>query len=223
MKTLEFLPEEKREQNLFGVFETIKIHKGNPLRLNLHYQRMKNSCYRLNIGMPPDFEKFEQNIKTYCKNTYNFLKVTATKKGIYVEGGYRKLPENTVKLLIIRNPKINSNNPLLLHKTTDYSFFANITEKARKHNCYDGIILNEKGNVTQCGKCNIYFVKENGEIITPPLSEGVLPGIIRTILLKYRLVKEEIVSVYHLKKFKKCFVSNALIEVKEAVIENLEL
>ncbi len=220
MKTLEFLTREKKEESLFGVFETVKVSNGKPLRLELHYERMRKSCIQLNIGLLPDFGCFKTIVENFSSKDCNFLKITATAKGVFLEKGVRTPPEEPVKLLLVYKPKVNSKNPLLLHKTTDYSFFRKITEKAGKEGCFDGIILNEKGNVTQCGKFNIYFEKKGGEIITPPLSEGVLPGIMRTELLNKRFAKEEKVRLKDLPNFTKTYVSNALIELKEAIIVN---
>ena len=219
MKTLEFKPFEKKPEQ-FGVFETIKISKKRPLRLNLHYERMRKSCIELGIGILPPFEEFEKQAKTMCLNENNFLKITALKSGIFFETGRRKIPEKPVKLAIIEDRRVNSRNPLLKHKTTDYQFFQKITEYAEGLNCYDGVILNEKGNITQTGKCNIYFKKGNS-IITPPLQDGLLPGTIRRILVDSKLVKEKSIPLKAITQFEECFVSNALIGFRKAEIINL--
>ncbi len=221
MKKLEFRKNTEKDSG-FGVFETVRVLNGEPLRLKLHYQRMLKSLKTLNIGEPPDFKEFEKNISKLNLKSENFLKIIATKKGLFIESGQRYIPKNRVKLMVVDFTSVNSGNPLLLHKTTDYNFFREITAFAEKHGCYDGIILNEKGNITQTGKCNIYFQKKNGEIITPPLKEGLLPGTVRNILLKRRLIKEETVHIGEISKFKKCFVSNSLIGVVEAeLIDNI--
>ncbi len=217
MKILEFL-ENKKDNSGFGVFETIKVENSLPLRLQLHYSRMSRSLHALGIGSLPEFEQVRKEIFRNDLKNANYLKITATKNGISFETGFRNIPVQKVKLLIIENTFVNSKNPMLLHKTTDYSFFREITNFAETKNCYDGIILNEKGNITQTGKCNIYFETREGEIITPPLTEGLLPGTIRTIMLKRGIVREKIIQAEEINKFKKCFVSNSLIGVIEAEI-----
>ncbi|BBB33189.1 4-amino-4-deoxychorismate lyase [Thermotomaculum hydrothermale] len=217
MKILEFLNGIPNTED-FGIFETIKVYNEKPLRLKLHYSRMKKSAEELDIGFIPSYGEFVRHIDNLNLNNKNYLKIIATKRGIFTESGIREIPDKKVKLVLIKDRFVYSKNTYLLHKTTDYRFLKEITELAKKRNCYDGIILNEKGNVTQTGKCNIYFEKQNGEIVTPPLSEGLLPGTIRQIAIKRKLVKEDIIPEKDIKNFKKCFVSNALIGILEADI-----
>ena len=52
------------------------------------------------------------------------------------------------------------------------------------HSKGDGEILlyNENNELTECGACNAYIVKD-GVVATPPLSNEILPGITRQLLL----------------------------------------
>ena len=220
MKKLEFL-DEKPDKRDFGVFETIKVLDEQILRFKLHYQRLKKSVFKLKIGKLPDIEEFEKRIREENLTGKNFLKITATRNGIFLESGERKLPKTKAKLCLVSHIIANSDNRYLFHKTTNRDFFNKVLTFAEREGCYDGIIINEKGNITQTSKCNIYFVKQNGLIVTPPLKEGLLPGTIRKILLKRKLVREEVIHISDLKNFKKCFVSNALIGVIDAEIVNL--
>ncbi len=220
MKKLEFL-DEKPDKRDFGVFETIKVLDGQILRLKLHYQRFNKSVLELKLGELPDIEEFEKRIREENLTGKNFLKITATRNGIFLESGKRKLPKPKAKLCLVSHIIANSDNRYLFHKTTNRDFFNKVLTFAEREGCYDGIIINEKGNITQTSKCNIYFMKKKGLIVTPPLKEGLLPGTIRKILLKRKLVREEVIHISDLKNFKKCFVSNTLIGVTEAEIVNL--
>ena len=44
------------------------------------------------------------------------------------------------------------------------------------------LLFNEQGELTECGACNAYIVK-NGTVITPVLDNQILPGITRLIAL----------------------------------------
>ncbi len=52
-------------------------------------------------------------------------------------------------------------------------------------------------------------MEENGILITPPLSEGVLAGVTRKNLIKDRQVKEEAISIERLKQADKVYLSNS--------------
>jgi para-aminobenzoate synthetase/4-amino-4-deoxychorismate lyase len=56
-------------------------------------------------------------------------------------------------------------------------------QEAEKIGGFDAIFINEMGYITEGGRSNI-FIKKDSKWITPPLSSGCLPGVMRSILLK---------------------------------------
>ncbi len=65
------------------------------------------------------------------------------------------------------------------------SLLGNVLHYQHGHSRGDGEILlyNENDELTECGACNAYVVKD-GVVATPPLDHQILPGITRQILLK---------------------------------------
>ncbi|MFT5218365.1 MAG: D-alanine transaminase [Gammaproteobacteria bacterium] len=65
------------------------------------------------------------------------------------------------------------------------SLLGNVLHYQQGHAKGDGEILLYNGNneLTECGACNAYIVK-NGVVITPPLDNQILPGITRQLTLK---------------------------------------
>jgi len=47
---------------------------------------------------------------------------------------------------------------------------------------FDTLFFNERGELTEGGRSNV-FVRIGGRWYTPPLSSGVLPGVMRGVLL----------------------------------------
>jgi branched-chain amino acid aminotransferase len=45
------------------------------------------------------------------------------------------------------------------------------------------VLLNERGEVSECTSANI-FVAQGGSVYTPPLSSGCLPGVTRAVLIE---------------------------------------
>lgn len=56
-------------------------------------------------------------------------------------------------------------------------------ERAQKQGFDEAILLNEHGRVSECTSANIFAVS-GGDVFTPPISDGCLPGITREVLLQ---------------------------------------
>ncbi len=67
-------------------------------------------------------------------------------------------------------------------KTGNYLNNILCLREARSRGADEVVILNQAGEVTEAAVCNIGFVRGN-EVITPPLSAGILGGITRNLLL----------------------------------------
>lgn len=47
----------------------------------------------------------------------------------------------------------------------------------------EAVMLNEHGRVAGAAAANLFAIDESGAVITPPLEEGALPGVVRALLL----------------------------------------
>lgn len=74
--------------------------------------------------------------------------------------------------------------PLFLkHKSSVRQQYDAAWQSAEKSGAFDTIFVNQAGNITEGGRSSV-FVKLKGHWYTPPISDGVLPGIMRQNLLK---------------------------------------
>jgi len=90
--------------------------------------------------------------------------------------------------------RLDSAEPLLQHKTTHRPWYDAATQWLAQHPEYfDLIFLNEKGELCEGSRSNI-FVLKHGEWLTPPLSSGLLGGVLRTQLLETGRAKEAILT-----------------------------
>jgi para-aminobenzoate synthetase/4-amino-4-deoxychorismate lyase len=71
---------------------------------------------------------------------------------------------------------------LLRHKTTSRSEYDRAWRLAETLGAFDALFFNERGELTEGGRTNV-FVKLDGRWYTPPLSAGLLPGVMRQVLL----------------------------------------
>ncbi|TDQ86178.1 aminodeoxychorismate synthase component I [Paraburkholderia silvatlantica] len=77
---------------------------------------------------------------------------------------------------------VESADALLLRKTTRRAEFDRAWREAEARGAFDMLFFNERGELTEGGRSNV-FVRLDGRWYTPPLASGVLPGVMRGVLL----------------------------------------
>ena len=99
-----------------------------------------------------------------------------------------------VPFVALTGLRLESSEPLLQHKTTHRPWYDATTQWLIQHPDYfDLIFLNEKGELCEGSRSNIYILKDAGWL-TPPLSSGLLGGVLRTHLLETGQAKEAILT-----------------------------
>ena len=195
-----------------GVFEGIRgnWNKGQKqvylFRLKEHYERMLGGCRMLNIDLPYDIDKLIQITVNVCAKS-NF------KEDIYV----RPLAYNSSEILGVRLHDLESDFmvfpfPWGRYLDTDSARctvsswrFPTEVPRAKLTGLYitnalaksdaiangfdEAIMLSANGYVAEGSGENLFLVK-NGELITPPSSDGILVGITRDTVMK--LAKNEL-------------------------------
>ncbi|MCK0767540.1 aminodeoxychorismate synthase component I [Chromohalobacter canadensis] len=72
---------------------------------------------------------------------------------------------------------------LLHYKTTARDLYDSEYRRHQTQGDYDVAFLNHEGRVTEASRHNL-FIEKDGMLLTPPLDEGVLPGIARDTLIE---------------------------------------
>jgi 4-amino-4-deoxychorismate lyase len=99
-----------------------------------------------------------------------------------------------IPLIALNSLRLESTEPFLQHKTTHRPWYDATAQWLTQHPDYfDLIFLNEKNELCEGSRSNIYVLK-NGEWLTPPLSSGLLGGVLRTQLLETGQTKEAILT-----------------------------
>jgi para-aminobenzoate synthetase/4-amino-4-deoxychorismate lyase len=86
-----------------------------------------------------------------------------------------------VKLLLSPMP-MRSDDLFLRHKTTRRQVYDAAWKDAEALGAFDTLFHNELGEVTEGARSSV-FIKLHGRWVTPPLSAGLLPGVMRSVLL----------------------------------------
>jgi branched-subunit amino acid aminotransferase/4-amino-4-deoxychorismate lyase len=209
----------------YGLFETIKCEEGIPLFFEAHYKRLTKGAKE--IGMP--FPVESEEVKSWIKDVLSANKLKSARIKILiskrVEAGIEKfnvlilpgelglLPESYSLLgkSIYRDPRANS----FVHKTTSRADSYIAYKEANESGFNDALFINEKNELIECTRANIFLVLED-KIITPELGSGILSGVTRTNVLdickkENIILEEKKVNVLYLNKAKEVFITNAII------------
>ncbi len=104
-----------------------------------------------------------------------------------------------------------SDDFLLRHKTTHRAEFDRGWREAEARGGFDMLFFNERGELTEGGRSNV-FVKLEGRWWTPPLEVGLLPGIMRQLLLEDAALsaRERVLTLQDVRNAEALLVCNAL-------------
>jgi len=89
--------------------------------------------------------------------------------------------DEPVGLLLAQQP-VSTPPALLAHKISHRSSYDAGVRAAEQAGAFDTLYFNAQGHLTEGGRSNV-FVQIDGHWFTPPLSDGVLPGVMRAHLL----------------------------------------
>ena len=175
-----------------GLFETMAITKGEPQRLHEHLFRMQASAKTLRITFALEAAKslVLNACATLDRNLSYRLRLDLSPSGELSATSAVNDPINDpVKIfwatdILTGDVTMFSGNALLHHKINNRDIYDQAWQKAVQLGGFDALFVNEQGFVTEGGRTSI-FIKHAGssEWLTPPISAGLLPGVMRSALL----------------------------------------
>jgi 4-amino-4-deoxychorismate lyase len=106
---------------------------------------------------------------------------------------------------------LDSHDGLLAHKTTRRRIYEQARAEHLPENIQEVILANQRGEICEGTITNI-FVRPRGtaHLLTPPVECGLLPGVLRSELLEYGQVREELIRPGDLENAEEIFVGNSL-------------
>jgi para-aminobenzoate synthetase/4-amino-4-deoxychorismate lyase len=125
-------------------------------------------------------------------------------------------PHGNVVVLALDATPVDSRRRDLFHKTTNRAPYR---IRAKRHPGADDVVLvNEQGNVTETTIANLVFLVE-GEWVTPPVTDGLLAGVMRGRLIDDGIIKERSVSTAMARTADAVAVINSVQGWRQAVID----
>lgn len=180
-----------------GIFETLRAYHGTPFRLERHLDRLVSSARDLDLALrAPREEIGKAAIEVVRRNGLEEGRVRITCTGGGAGPGKPPGPSVLVTAVPIGNlpPEIYEDGvrvvispleesmALARHKVTSAMEKVIALREAERAGAFEAVFLNPAGRVCECASSNL-FLMQGGKLRTPPVSEGILPGITREIVL----------------------------------------
>ncbi len=192
----------------FRLIETFGFHPGEGLRRGgLHLSRMKASAQSLEL--PFDDAEARHIMATISGDTPLRCRLTLDVAGKFQLTLADLAPTAPRWRLAVADTRLQAEDPWLRHKTTRRAVYD--TARANLPAGVDELLfLNTRGEVCEGTITNVFVELEMDMWVTPPLSSGVLPGVLRQELLMSGQVHEQIVTVEDLRAARSVYVGNSL-------------
>lgn len=111
---------------------------------------------------------------------------------------------------VISDTRLDSTNAFLFHKTTRRELYDREWQHYADTQGSDEVLyLNERGEVAEGSRTNV-FIEKNGRLLTPPLSSGLLPGVLRAELIAQGRAHEAVLTLDDLAGADAVFVGNSV-------------
>jgi para-aminobenzoate synthetase/4-amino-4-deoxychorismate lyase len=201
-------------QRRFDLIETMAFdpEAGIP-RLERHLARMKASADALGFTFDRHDARNELQAATFRLRTARRIRLVLAKSGaVAIEvSPLPEAPTDPVAVAIVPLP-VAARDFRLRHKTSDRAFY----DTARTASgAFEAIFVDPHGYLTE-GSFTSLFVAREGTLVTPPLSRGLLPGVLRAELIDAgRAVEGELAPADLAGEF---FIGNALRGLIPAIV-----
>ncbi len=208
----------------FQLIETLRWQGGYDL-LDRHLARLARSARRFHFACDLDALRsaLDQEARGFSAPAYRVRllldeagAITITSVAISVA------PSGEPWRYAIAETPLDSANPFLYHKTTKRAFYDETREaKKAETGCDEVIFQNERGELTE-GSITTLFIEKDGELLTPPISSGLLPGTLREDLLAdpARRVREAVLYPADLEDAEAVYLGNSVRGLLPAVAQD---
>jgi len=208
----QLVPQEEAKISVFdhgllygdGVFEGLRSYNGKVFRLSEHVERLWNSAKAiwLTIPMTPDAmcEAIEETVRANSiKDGYIRVLVTRGAGSLGLDPNKCSNPQVIIiadaislyppelyeKGLEIVTVSVMRTHPAALNpRIKSLNYLNNILAKIEglQAGCIEALMLNHKGEVSECTGDNIFLVRK-GVLYTPPIDAGILEGVTRQAVI----------------------------------------
>lgn len=167
-----------------GIFETIKTVNNQPWALSRHMRRAVTSALRVGIKLPSQEDLLSAFDLLFSHESFEngFLRVSFGRDGNWVAAHLHYEPGNFAAKLVSYNQVVSKQGQPI--KSFPYSHRLRILDEVKALGFNEAIVFNTDRRVCEGAVTNLIFLLD-GQWVTPPISDGVLPGVMRALVIEY--------------------------------------
>lgn len=209
-----------------GLFETLRVAAGRPLRLDRHLARLRAGAAVLGLPVPLDDAGLAAAMAALLERrglTDASLRLTLTRgpgpRGLLppaeptptllITAAPLPPPLPPARVVVARDTRRNEHSPLARIKSLSYLDGVLARQEAARRGADDALLLNTAGRLAEASAANLFLVLD-GALVTPPVSEGALPGVMRAAVLDAVAVVERPVAADELSRADEVFLTSSL-------------
>jgi len=183
-----------------GLFETMRVTNGAVFRLGAHLERLRGSATRIGLACPASLEHAVAGTLSANRVTEGALRLTLTRgesvpglgiapdaRPTLVISAYSRSPDERPNRdgvsALIASGRLNEHAASAGIKQLGYLEAILAQREATTAGMHEALLLNTAGYLAEAAAANLFLVRD-GELATPPLTCGVLPGITRAAVLE---------------------------------------
>ncbi len=210
-----------------GIFETIKAVGSTPFWLSAHLERLKAGALQIGLAIPFSetciSDAVDQLLAGAAADAQSAVRLTVTRgptaRGLWpkeaasqptcvltVAASPATHPQDFV---VCRSTRRNEHSPLSRIKSLSYGDNILARREAIERGADDAIMLNTKEHVACATVGNVFF-RTAGVWVTPPITDGILPGLARRRFIAQLGAVESSMSGDMIRKSDAGFVCNSL-------------
>lgn len=215
-----------------GLFETMRVGM-QILHFQQHWQRLQHSARKILLSLPFDDDQLHREITELLQANQlreSSIRLTVTRgnadRGLVIHNSQPNyfvtqapLSETSKPLVLViaTCTRKNQYSPLAQLKSTNYLEHILARQEASARQADDAILLNTAEKITETTVANIFLVK-NEQLLTPKLTDGVLPGVMRAVVFNLAQamginIREKTLSTNDLLQADEVFITNSLIRI----------
>lgn len=210
-----------------GIFETLTFKDGELLRLDRHLARLANGLDVLGFTADIDADIIRKASVLLAES--NDVVEGALRLTVLRGSGARgvlpaSMGDPTVMMsltpgvlcdttplnvIIATCTRRNDQSPMSAIKSTNYGDAILARMEADRSGADDALMLNSRGTLAEATAANVFCVID-GALVTPPQSDGALPGVMREVMIERTNAQERSISIEDLLRAGEVFLTSSL-------------
>ena len=196
----------------FYLFETMRREpEAGIVRLDLHFRRLKTAANEL--GFAHEQQKIANALASLpATDLPQRARLTLQRDGSCdVETfPFQPIAEDTIWTLAIAKTRLSSTDQLLRHKSSRRAVYDAARAEFSMETTQEVLLLNERDELCEGTITSLFVRLGHGPLKTPPLTCGLLAGVLRQSLLESGEAEEAILRPLDLAQATEIFVGNSL-------------